>query len=482
MKFWNRVENLLKVKNFLVVPIFVALLGAVTTLSSLRDQTHEIERVGTAWVKDGAILYAQAWSHHTPQTLFVGSLYSAVTSSTFVKILIEIAFVSIVSVLVWANLRLTMPGELVKQRALLMLASCSLLIPGSWQLGVTPAKMALLFINLMIFGYFSWKNSSHSEWLGVKSSKNPRYLMLTGLAMSLTIYTSWFYAVFVIPILVDLVSYLKRKPADLARWLSLLIVPIIIETWLLISVLAPRELLGTAIKNSLLDLRMFGGDLGLFRNSWALLLSTVILVTFSIIGVRAANLRKNPAVWVLSLIIILTTLFFPAGILQSTVILISFAGLLYTKEATMVIRPGLIAVCALFLVIVSLPLRTALQSQLAVDKADALVASSYVEQRLIDSRSVYYYGSSAGFYELTDFVNPTRFYDSKVFVYDNPNLDLISKFRGDIEAERPLFVVYATGARTKVKKVDRLEEYFAKHYELVAETPGYKILKRSNNL
>lgn len=478
MQLWKKVEETLVLKYFLLVPLFIGILAATTTLSSLRDQTHEIERVGSAWINDGAILYAQAWSHHSPQTLFFGALYSNYAATGFAQIVVEVLFVGIVGILLWANLRLTMPGKIAKQRALLLLASCSLLIPGSWQLGVTPAKIALLSINIMIFGYFSWKKSGESYWLLGKTSKNWRYLLLAGTTMSLTIYTSWFYTLFVLPIIVDFAQYLKPKRVALVRWTGLMIIPIIAESWVWISVLSPRNLLGLALENSVLDIRIFGSEIGLFRNSWALILSTIVLVICALVGVRAVNLRKNPSVWTISLVIIIATLFFPAGILQSTVILIAFGGLIYSEKAAVIVRPAVMAICAVFLLLASLPLRTLLQKQLELDIGSGRLAASYVDQRLVDTVSVYYYGSSAGFYELSGFNNPTRFYDAKVFNYDSLSLGLEAKFRGDMEADAPLFVVYATGERTKVEKVDRLEEYFAKHYAEVASIEGYTILKR----
>jgi len=480
MKFWKLVESALRVKYFLFIPLFIAILASTTTLSSLRDQTHEIEIVGSSWIDKGSILYVQTWSHYSPQTLAIGALYSVVQSDV-IRILIEVLFVIVVGLLLNANLRLTM-GDGAKTRAMLLLASTSLLIPGSWERGVTPAKLALLFINLMFFGYLSWKNSSTSYWFLGKTSKNWRYLLLAGISMSLTLFTSWFYALFIVPVVVDFLRYRRGKNYQKLRWSAFFVVPILVESWILISALVPRNLLGTAFQNSLLDLRIFSGDVGLFRNSWALFVSTIILVTCALISVRSQSARKEPAAWVVSMIVILTTLFLPVGILQSTVIVITFAGLLYSNTASKVLRPGVVAVCAIFLIVISLPLRTLLQSQLQLDKSSAQIAISYVDQRLVDTRFVYYYGSSAGFYELSEFDNPTRFYDARVFEYDNGSLELADKFRGDSEAERPLFVVYATGEQTKAPKIDRLEEYFTKHYTEVADIEGYKILKRTTSL
>lgn len=481
MKFWKQLEGAVLGKYFLLLPVFIAVLGATTTLPSLRDQTYEIESVGSAWINDSAILYTQKWSHYSPQTLWVGSLYGNYITSDLAVIVYEALFICLVGLLAYATLKRTNDNE-IHNRTLLLLAASALLIPGAWQIGVTPAKLSLLFILSTYFFYFSWKRSSKNYWLFGETAKNWRFALLTGIFGSLTIFTSVYFCIFLLPLIVDFFKTAKKQNLSLLRQISFLIMPVLIEFWVWYSVLSPRRLITDALRAGIIDFKILTNDTSFLVNSWPLMLATLLVASLAIAGIAAKNLRKNPLSWWYSLVVIASLIFIPAAGIQAVLIIIMLSGIIYSNEASRIVRPAFLIAGSFLLLVVSLPLRTTLQKELLLDKTEAALAASYIEQRLVDSRYVYYYGSSAGFYSFSDFKNPTRFYDARIFKYDNPTLQLESKFRGDIEAERPLFVVYATGSRTKAPKIDRLEEYFQKHYEEVANISGYRILKRSSNL
>ena len=129
-------------------------------------------------------------------------------------------------------------------------------------------------------------------------------------------------------------------------------------------------------------------------------------------------------------------------------------------------------------IVLCLPLRLVDSQQSRVQQDQANVAIAYVEQRLVDAQDVIYYGNGAGVYAESGFSNPSRFGDLSVLAFDTPTLDMESDFRGDVEAITPPFAIIATSNELKAPPTPRLDQYFSKHYEKVADLDGYSILKR----
>jgi hypothetical protein len=141
-------------------------------------------------------------------------------------------------------------------------------------------------------------------------------------------------------------------------------------------------------------------------------------------------------------------------------------------------RPAYIAGLSLIIIILSMPLRLLDNRQTKLQLAQADLASAYIEQRSINSNTVIYYGKGAGFFSEYSYTNPTRYYDLSVLAFDNDHLFIEPSFRGDAEAVTPLFAVIATANELQAPATPRLDQYFTKHYEKVADLDGYQILKR----
>ena len=456
----------------LFVIYLVAIVGAATSLPSLRDSTHELQRVGAAWLWDSAILYVQAWSHSSPQTLFFAGLYDRIASSSFLAILIEIVVMTCAAALAFQIVSRLLKNRIRDQQAVLLLAAATTLIPGVWQPGITTGKLGLLFGLVAYAGYLLWCASGPSQSIFGPTKRNWRWLLFAGVGVALLLHTSLFFAIFTLPLLADI---MYRH----VRMAGLVMIPPVLLSVVWLSVVIPHGIVHHAWQAYVLDLQFFTHESGFFSYAWPLLLPTALVAAMALVQAEGSYFRRNLLAWLLALVIVLSVFFAPAGILQSITLCVILCAFLYTPRTRQIVGARYMIVAAGLVLLTSVPARLMLESKLKQDRAEANAAAVYVEQRLITSRDVYYYGAAAGFYDLYHFHNPTRFFDATIFSYDTPSYGLVDAFRGDMEAKPPRYIVVATGERTRIKRPNmRLEEYFTKHYALAAELPGYKILKR----
>jgi hypothetical protein len=474
MKFARQVEELLKNRYILVVSIVISLIGVLFSPQRLTDQSYEIVHAGTKWV-NGSILYVQSWSSHSPQTLYLGYLYGRYIKSSFGQLLFELAMWTLLSLVIFFVAQQLFSKTLVQRNALLLVSSALVFVPRLWQRGVTDQKFALLFFAIFILFYLLWKKSGKTIWLLGATSKNWRYILLSGIALSLLLYTSWLYALLAVPVLIDFVWYKNWQPGQLISWGSFLVIPFLLESWVWLSHLSSHRLLSIHTQAEILGIRA-SGRLG---ESFSLVLPAVIILTVLLMQilrlVRGDQLKHSRALWLWALISLIVCAIWPQWIIGNAIVSIPLLVYIFKKQS---VPPYVLAGLAIVVIVLSMPLRLLNSRETRLQAAQADLAIAYIEQRLIESRAVIYYGRGAGFFDRSDFINPTRYNDLSILAYDNSHVQLEPSFRGDAEAETPMFAVIATSSELQAPATPRLDQYFSKHYDKVADLDGYQILKR----
>jgi len=478
MQFLKKIEDILANKYFYLLPLFVSVSAVLATPKHLLDDTHEIILAGNRWLSDNSILYVQNWSAHSPQTLFFGHIYSKFINNTFLQTLLEVAFVFAFMALAYTIFKMVFRRSLFVRSALLLMFSSLLYIPHVWQIGVSESKLAVLFFLLFLFGYYKWKQSTKSMWLFGSTSKNWRYLLLAGVALSMLVYTSFLYIPFALPVLFDFVNTTKKSKGVLIKWGSFLTIPLLLEAWLWISVLASRSLLTPHVQASIANLQLRTLTNLNLQKQLPILLVIVTLLVILLVHVDARRIRKHTLLWIGSIGLIIAGVLLPYGAIYCALPIFMLMIYAYNKRSQLVITPQIMAIIAGIVIMLSVPLHWLDARQSSLDYARAQLAIAYVEQRSMESNIITYYGKGAGIFAESGLANSTRFNDLSVLNYDTSTIAMESSFRGDAEAVTPMFVIYATDGNFRAPPTPRLEQYFTKHYEKVADLDGYQILKR----
>lgn len=200
-----------------------------------------------------------------------------------------------------------------------------------------------------------------------------------------------------------------------------------------------------------------------------------IFVVLAVYGAQSGNYKKDRVLWLTCIGLLgVAALSMYGGVLMMLPFMLILLAPVYRQK----IQPGVVIVACLCGLALSIPYRYQDKKQVQLESAKLQVASAYLEQRLTDTRMVYYYGNGAGFYDKTNLSGSTRFYNAELFTKDTNSLGLVDKFRGDNEANAPIFVIYNTGDQTVSPAIPRIDEYFAKHYDEATVLGGYKILRR----
>jgi hypothetical protein len=262
------------------------------------------------------------------------------------------------------------------------------------------------------------------------------------------------------------------------QWSLFLIVPVILEAWVWLSYLSSRRLLSSYFYAQLIGIQESSQLPRGVSISLPVVLIVIILIAPLLTRAHARQYKSYPMLWVWAVLVCLSVMVWPLWFVVSGVVCIPLVLFIQNKTTVYVLKPWAVATLAVITIVLSLPLRLLDSRQSKLETAQAQLASAYVEQRLVDSRLVLYYGKGAGLYDVSGFYNPTRYSDLSVLQYDNDRLTLESTFRGDAEASSPMFAIIAMTPNLKAFPTPRLDQYFEKHYEKVADLDGYQILKR----
>jgi hypothetical protein len=333
----------------------------------------------------------------------------------------------------------------------------------------------MLFLIGLYYFYGMWQKSSKSYWLFGETARNSRYLLLAGVMLSGLMFTSLLITLFAIPVFINFAKICIKDWAYGARQAIVLFTPSFLQGWLWYSYFASRNLLTDAFRAAGLDFRLTTHGTGFNPSkSIVIVFPILLLIAFVLQAVRRDNFVKDRKTWIIGFGVLEGLAVSRGGILVTLPLIFLLVAPLYFKK----MRLGYVALWCMLGLLFVLPYRYQDSSSAKLAVAQAQFAETYVEQRLEDSNYIIYYGRGAGFFANSNVVSSSRFYNAAVFPFDTDTLQLVDKFRGDNEANTPLFVVYATDDASRVQEVPRIEEYFKKHYEEVTTLPGYKILKR----
>lgn len=476
MGFTYRVEQILRQKHFYILPLFISAIGALVSPTRLTDQHPEIVQAGTKWMY-GSILYLQSHSVHSPQTLYIGYLYKRTLTNSFLQFLFELVLWLTISALVYGIARKIIKKNLLLRNALLLSFATMFFIPGIWQHGLADQKLGLLFVAFATYCYLLWKESSVTMWLFGTTAKNWRFLLLCGVGISLTIFTSWAYFLVVLPMLFDFATNKDIDRTQKFRYGALLTIPVLLESWVWISYLSSHRILSEYFNAQIIGLKESVHLPTTIQISLPIILPLLVFIATLVARSSGQEFRRK-LVWGWSVTMLVFCAIWPAWLVYSCMACIPTILFIQNKKSVQALRPTLITTLAIFALLLSLPLRLLSNNQSKLETAQANLAIAYVEQRLMNSNTVTYYGRGAGIYELSGFTNPSRYSDLAVLAYDTSKLGIESVYRGDVEAETPPFVIVAEVDVLKSPTTPRLDQYLAKHYEKVADLDGYQILKR----
>ncbi len=474
MKFLKSIEDEL-VRKY--VPIYIYLFGLLSVLTTARrltDATHEIQIIGSAWFRQGSIPIVQAYSSASPLMLYLGAQYDRIGSNVGMRVIFEIVIYSLIAYTLYSWLKLLYAKEAIRRNTLLLVGLLILLIPGVWQIGISSYKFGVLFLLAANYFLTLWIRSGRSYWFAGETNKNWRYLLLAGISLSALIYTSLLLALFAVPMIAKFIIYIIKNK-NVVTSLALVLVPVLAQSWVWYSFFSSRRLLTEALRASLLDFRISAFPGSTSKSIIMALIPLAVFVVLAVYGAQSGNYKKDRVLWLTCVGLLGAVVISMYGGLM---IMLPFMLILLAPVYRQKIRPGFVIVACLCGLALSIPYRYQDKKEVQLESAKLQVVSAYIEQRLTDTRMVYYYGNGAGFYDKSNLSGSTRFYNAELFTKDTNSLGLVDKFRGDNEANAPMFVIYNTGDQAVSPAIPRIDEYLTKHYEESTVLSGYRILKR----
>lgn len=471
--------------KILLVVLAIVTLTIVSAPLQPSDVTHEIQAVGTRWVYEKEILYVQAWSRFSPQTLFVGALYDRYVSGNRLFVYgFEVFCIASVAFCIFWVIRSSKTIKKHKNTipVVVGLLATIVIAPHVWSRGITPEKMAIIGVSGAIASYAAWRSSGPSRWLLGTSQRNFRYLVLAGVGLSFCIFSQPWLGLVAVPFFYDLWFTVNKKWAEWFTGASLLLAPIMLEMWLVYSALAPRQLFLPSVRSLIFD-RLYGMRIvSLVPWQYLVIVAslTIILLLIAMPFASGKHVQKSPLLWSLMIVCVLSILILGTGAVTYVgffAVCLGYAALhapldtLYSKR---------ILLCCLVVLLPLVVQRFELGATARLESLRLELARGYVEQRTGENNNVIYFGKALNFYSDSALKNPTPFYDAGVFIFDDTDstLELEAQFRGSSEAESPLFVVIANASDNSVPLPERLRQYFDKHYMYATNTDGYTILKR----
>jgi hypothetical protein len=457
----------------------VGLTGVLLVPIRLSDNTYEAEVVGMRWLQGSEILYAQVWSKLSPQTLFLGSVYHRFVWSNVVSTLLEIVVYMCTALLLYGSVNTLFHGKKyawVRANAYLLYAVL-LAMPGMWQRGIYAPKIGLLLLSAAVYTYIRWKSSGPSYWLLGPTTKNWRLLLACGVAATMLINTSLLYGVFLLPILVDFVVYSRKKSLSFVRLSGFFVVPFVVEMWVWYAAFGSHGVLNIYAKFVMLELRNYFGSIPDIDSLLMLaMIPLTLVVAYAVAATRSKNIRAHPGIWATGIVLLAIIVFAHANLYFTSLLFVPLLPYITPKSA---LYRSHISYILLAIIVSLVPATYLLRAQTSLDSSRARAAAIVIASQIDDAQGVYYYGRGSGYYHLSDTGNSTGFYDALDLQINSYSMDISAMFRGDSEANPPQFVIYATGERSKIyNSPERLEQYFAKHYEKVATLDDYIVLKR----
>ncbi len=456
----------------------VVALWSCSQSSSPFDLSHEIEAVGSRWVFGHEILYVQVWSRFTPFMLYVGALYARyIGPHWFFRALFELALISgLYGGFYLIHRALSQKTD--SFHYLLLPMSILLVMPGVWQRGVTPTKLAASTLSLATGLYLHWKKSTESFWLFGKTTKNFRFLIGSGICLTIVCFSAPWLSFIIIPFLTDMWRQYHQDWRDWMRWSSILVLPLSIASLITYSALKPRRLLTASFRALNLDryVMMYRAH----TTSFALWLLVILFITGIVVVLTQRTALRQHITVTLALSMLPTFALLGRGATEYTAVFgIAALILCISLKIDEQKARALLMLCSVFFVAVSTQTITS-ETNRRLENVRLQLAQGYVLQRLNTSSTVLYFGRSSNFYDDDEIINPTPFYDSSVFMVDSErtHYGLEAQLRGSSEAESPLFVVKAVDPSNEITLPDRLNQYIDKHYEQVMQLDGYLVYKR----
>jgi hypothetical protein len=450
------------------------LVVAILSPKQLTDVTHEAIIVGTQWFDLRTIPLVQSYSHQGPLALFVASWWERLAGMGAMSLLLDALLgIAIGSMLWYITSTIRMSDRM--RIGFVLLGLSALLGSGGLERGPSPMKLGFLLVLLVVSSYIAWMRSGESYWFFGTTERNWRYLLLTGIGLSLLLYIEILFA---LPLLVFGAFVLSKQLRDMQSGLAklaLVTLPIIAHSWVWISFFDSRNLLGTWIDTIWLHIRLTTSD-EVGRFGLLVFVPIVVVFCYAIYHARGDNYRHARGSWALAIAIIILSALAPRAILLSSPLLVLLGIRWANRRTTRLVGPHTVYYGGLASVALLAVLVIANGRVIRLENGRAELARSYVEQRLIDQSHVLYYGLGAGFYD-NNLTPSTSFVDARVFAYDNEALGLVDRLRGENEASSPRFVVVPLGSLA-TQPNERINEYIDKHYEKTASVDGFDIYKR----
>lgn len=479
MRIRRLVKRALKSHIFVYFLLLIASFGIIIASRSLSDRSYEISSVGSLWL-NGAIPYVQAWSHYSPLTIFLGGLYQSFVSAGFVQYLFELILFFGVFFGLRALLAQNDIGHKANNATLSLFATLPW-VPGLWQYGITPTKLALIFGILFSWSIEAWLRSGPSYWLFGITNKNWRLATLASVSAALLIFVSPLYIILIIPATARVVQKCGLSMRTL-RTASLFTVPAILLFWIHTSFFAPRRVLQEWFNATVLNLSITAfGPVEASYAWYVALIALVIVAYLAIIALHNQNFRTKPALWLSGFVTLGSAIFMPVFFIENSMVILAMGAYLVTRQSTKMMRPHTIvyALCAMLLI--ALPLRVQLSQKTYSLQQDANTLVQYITSQNGNETNVFMYGSAPGLY-VHGLSNPSRYFDMDVFRYDSEFFDFGDKLRGDLEGNPPKYIIYPTSPSLRSPSISRLEEYLTRHYSENITIGDFKILVRKSRV
>lgn len=457
------------------ITVSVGLFWALLTMLQSSSSQVMFGELGLAsnWF-DGAIPYVQSYTHYSPVGVFFAYILTNMPEG-----IAAFTYTCLAAITFWVYLLIFQRKISKNDMVLVSLVFVSLWFGSSLsQRHLYTHLLTLLFTLLGVFFYKQWHKSKKSYWLLGQTQRNWRYLVISGISLSISAFIEPWGVVVLGAVTIHALKT-KRKRENYWTLLAILIAPLMAHAWIWISYFVSRGVLTEALSAYWLHLQYLHRG-GLYHVNVLASLGIVLLIVALLPYAAKEQFRVARSRWVYSIVAIIGLTLGISRFGWLLPLMLVVYPLIYTPLPIRK-RYGkfLLACNAVFVAAVLLYTNNVLLENKLVNVQNN-IAKNYIRTNQDLPYITLYIGKSSNFYD-TDFPASTRFFDMNILNFDSTELAFTTAFRGDNEAVMPLHIVVAKN-ELQIAKNSRLEDYLSTHYRLTYSDEFHSIYKRVTNI
>jgi len=441
--------------------------------------------VGKHWF-DGGALYLTAWDHKAPLIFAFNGLMSDALGNNLVLHRIFLTVLSVSSVFLFYITTKALFRH-IESRSVEINARVATLVFAFWSnlsqftnSGNTTESYGVIFLLLAVYFYLRYREKLHWKWL-----------LYSGVAVSLLIYLKINFAILLLPLIIDFIRLNYKNHRIFIFSGFIWVIPTIIQTvywyWYFstLGLLPDAVVAGLTFNSKYLRAGWAGNLSGQLLFIAILAIAGLFFVSFVKAGLRISNYKsKSYLIFLITATSLLFSIILGTFYNHYYLIVIPYLSMLAGLYWRKILNSKLVLIaCFIGLVgsygVSTKQLYNSFFGSVRLEYSQMKNAAEYVKSNSSKDDKIIYHGYGATFYHLSDRDSGSRFISASHPLIDereNFGYNLTGKHIGDIAMNKPKYVVVNLSTKNLYDQNTRVKKYFENHYKLEKTLPGYEIL------